>query len=191
MRVFFFKNHEKVKEDIWSGWYLCSTERGGSWNELPVSCLSFLAFLFRIIEEEVPKKKCIFSNTALPFHQSGQLDPHFRCYHSKKIQDIFEFIFQFIDSQDSKEVPYFNLIQFKAFSTPDASVTWEQICRELSIVKETVRQSHFLGRWDSRFFKLQAIIWLSIILVSHQAIIRVTRRVTAENGAQTLRQDGG
>ena len=48
-----------------------------------------------------------------------------------------------------------------------------------------------LGRGDSRFFKLQAIIWLSIILVSHQAIIRVTRRVTAENGAQTLRRDGG
>ena len=29
-----------------------------------------------------------------------------------------------------------------------------QICRELSIVKETVRQSHFLGRGDSRFFQV-------------------------------------
>ena len=57
MRVFFFKNHEKVKEDIWSGRYLCSTERGGSWNELPVSGLSFLAFLFWIIEKEVPQEK--------------------------------------------------------------------------------------------------------------------------------------
>ena len=57
MRVFFFKNHEKVKEDIWSGWYLCSTERGGSWNELPVSGLSFLAFLFRILEKEAPQEK--------------------------------------------------------------------------------------------------------------------------------------
>ena len=58
MRVFFFKNHEKVKEDIWSGRYLCSTERGGSWNELPVSGLLFLTFLFKIIE--VPRKMYIF-----------------------------------------------------------------------------------------------------------------------------------
>ena len=33
-------------------------------------------------------------------------------------------------------------------------MTWVQICRELSIVKETVRQSHFLGRGDSRFFQV-------------------------------------
>ena len=115
-----------------------------------ISCIFVLDY-----REGGPPRKNVYFRT-LPSHATNldSLILIFRCNHNKKYSNIFSSsYFNFLQSRFEK-VPFFNLIQFKAFSTPDASVTWEQICRELSIVKETVRQSHFLGRGDSRFFQV-------------------------------------